>query len=92
MRTTRLAYFLPTLLLLSNAWGGKPNIIMIMADDMGYETVGANGCDYYKTPNIVAMANMWMRFTNAFSTPICTSSRVLCLPWTANFRTSPSLR
>ena len=42
MRITRLAYFLPTLLLLSNAWGGKPNVIMIMADDMGYETVGAN--------------------------------------------------
>ena len=56
MSVTRLAYFLPALLLLSNAWGGKPNIIMIMADDMGYETVGANGCDDYKTPNIDTMA------------------------------------
>ena len=60
MRVTRLAYFLPALLLLSNAWG-KPNIIMIMADDMGYETVGANGCDDYKTPNIDAMAKKGKR-------------------------------
>ncbi|HCQ80417.1 MAG TPA: arylsulfatase, partial [Verrucomicrobiales bacterium] len=86
MRTTRLAYFLPTLLLLSNAWGGKPNIIMIMADDMGYETVGANGCDDYKTPNIDAMAKKGMRFTNAFANPICTPSRVKLMTGKANVR------
>ena len=86
MSVTRLAYFLPALLLLSNAWGGKPNIIMIMADDMGYETVGANGCDDYKTPNIDAMAKKGMRFTNAFANPICTPSRVKLMTGKANVR------
>ncbi len=86
MRIIRLAYFIPTLLLLSNAWGGKPNIIMIMADDMGYETVGANGCDDYKTPNIDAMAKNGMRFTNAFANPICTPSRVKLMTGKANVR------
>ena len=30
----------------------KPNIIVIMADDMGYECVGANGSESYKTPHL----------------------------------------
>lgn len=73
-------------MLLSQALGAKPNIIMIMADDMGYETVGANGCDDYKTPNIDAMAEKGMRFTNAFANPICTPSRVKLMTGKANVR------
>lgn len=73
-------------MLLSEALGAKPNIIMIMADDMGYETVGANGCDDYKTPNIDAMAEKGMRFTNAFANPICTPSRVKLMTGKANVR------
>ncbi len=59
---------------------------MIMADDMGYETVGANGGDDYKTPNIDAMARTGMRFTNAFANPICTPSRVKLMTGKANVR------
>ena len=43
----------------------KPNIIMIMADDMGYETVASNGCEDYETPHIDAMAKSGMRFTRS---------------------------
>ncbi|MDG1669246.1 MAG: sulfatase-like hydrolase/transferase, partial [Akkermansiaceae bacterium] len=69
-----------------SALGLKPNIIMIMADDMGYETVGANGCEDYKTPNIDKMAKSGMRFTNAFANPICTPSRVKLMTGKFNIR------
>ena len=48
----------------------KPNIIMIMADDLGYEVIGANGCTSYKTPELDAIASKGLRFTNCFSNPI----------------------
>lgn len=86
MRIFRFARTLPVLLFLTNARAERPNIIMIMADDMGYETVGANGCDDYKTPNIDAMARTGMRFTNAFANPICTPSRVKLMTGKANVR------
>ena len=34
----------------------RPNIVLIMADDMGYECVGANGSEFYKTPNLDRLA------------------------------------
>ncbi|MDB4526860.1 sulfatase-like hydrolase/transferase [bacterium] len=89
MKIFRIARILPALLFLvflTSVFGAKPNIIMIMADDMGYETVGANGCDDYKTPNIDAMAKKGMRFTNAFANPICTPSRVKLMTGKANVR------
>jgi arylsulfatase A len=43
----------------------KPNIILIMADDLGYETIGANGGTSYQTPGIDRMAAGGMRFENA---------------------------
>lgn len=36
----------------------RPNIILIMADDQGYETIGANGGTSYKTPNIRLVSNL----------------------------------
>tara|TARA_R110002096_G_scaffold16106_21_gene55116 strand:- start:6125 stop:7477 length:1353 start_codon:yes stop_codon:yes gene_type:complete len=54
----------------------RPNIILIMADDMGYECVSANGSRMYQTPHIDALAASGMRFENAHSQPICTPSRV----------------
>lgn len=54
----------------------KPNIILIMADDLGYETLGCNGNDDKLTPRLDALAKTGMRFENCFSTPLCTPSRV----------------
>ncbi len=54
----------------------KPNIILIMADDMGYECVRANGGTSYKTPHLDKLAANGMRFTHCYSQPICTPSRV----------------
>lgn len=54
----------------------RPNVVLIMADDMGYECVGANGSTFYKTPNLDRLAAGGMRFVHAYSQPICTPSRV----------------
>ncbi len=54
----------------------KPNIVLIMADDMGYECVRANGGISYQTPNLDKLAKNGLRFTNCHSQPICTPSRV----------------
>ena len=45
----------------------KPNIILIMADDVGYECFGCYGSEQYSTPNIDRMAEQGMRFENAHS-------------------------
>jgi len=54
----------------------KPNIVFVLIDDMGYECIGAYGSASYKTPNIDALANDGVRFTYAYSQPLCTPSRV----------------
>jgi arylsulfatase A len=54
----------------------KPNIILIMADDLGYECLGVNGAADYKSPNLDQMAADGMRFEHCYSQPICTPTRV----------------
>ena len=54
----------------------RPNIILIMTDDMGFECIGANGSQSYRTPNLDRMAQDGVRFTNCYSQPICSPSRV----------------
>ena len=54
----------------------RPNIVVIMADDMGYECLSANGSESYSTPNIDRIAAGGMRFEHAYSQPICTPTRV----------------
>ena len=53
----------------------RPNIVLIMADDMGYECLGANGSTFYKTPHLDRLAAGGMRFEHCYSQPICTPSR-----------------
>lgn len=52
-----------------------PNIVLIMADDMGQECVGAYGSTY-KTPNLDRLAKEGLKFNYAFSQPLCTPTRV----------------
>lgn len=61
----------------SNKKPSKPmNILLIMADDLGFECLGCNGGTTYKTPRLDALAKSGMRFEQCHSTPICTPSRV----------------
>lgn len=64
----------------------KPNIIFILADDLGYETVEANGGSSYITANIDQLAKSGMRFTECSATPLCTPSRVQLMTGKYNFR------
>lgn len=64
----------------------KPNIVLIMADDMGYECVAANGGAPYKTPHLDKLAAGGMRFTHCHSQPICTPSRVQIMTGRYNSR------
>ncbi len=45
----------------------KPNIILIMTDDMGFECLGVNGSVSYNTPNLDRMAQEGVRFTHCYS-------------------------
>ncbi len=58
---------------------GKPNIVLIMADDLGAETLGCYGNTAYSTPRLDQMAREGARFENAFSTPVCTPTRAMIL-------------
>jgi arylsulfatase A-like enzyme len=66
----------------------KPNIVLILADDLGYETLNCNGGTSYKTPNIDALAKSGMRFTGCYATPLCSPSRVELMTGRYGFRTS----
>ena len=67
-------------------FAAKPNIVMIMADDLGYECLGANGGTSYKTPVLDQMATEGMRFEHCYSQPICTPSRVKLMTGISNIR------
>jgi arylsulfatase A len=67
--------------------GKTPNIIFILADDLGIGDVGCYGADNYKTPNIDKLASMGIRFTKAFTAPLCGPSRATILTGRHLFRT-----
>lgn len=54
----------------------RPNVILIMVDDFGYECVTANGGQSYQTPNIDQLAADGLRFENCHVQPLCTPTRV----------------
>ena len=64
----------------------RPNIVLIMADDMGYECIRANGSLDYQTPQLDALAAGGLRFEHCYSQPICTPSRVKLMTGMSNKR------
>jgi len=69
-----------------SAAADRPNIVLIMADDMGYECIQANGSLDHKTPNIDALAAAGLRFEHCYAQPICTPSRVKLMTGKSNKR------
>ncbi len=56
--------------------GNRPNIIFILADDLGYGDLGCYGQEKIKTPNIDQLASKGMRFTQAYAgSTVCAPSR-----------------
>jgi arylsulfatase A len=65
----------------------KPNIIFILADDLGFAEVSCNGADKYRTPNIDKLAAKGIRFTNAYTPSLCGPSRATIMTGRYLFRT-----
>ncbi len=58
----------------------RPNIILILADDLGWKDLGCYGSTYHETPNLDALAKRGMRFTQAYSaSPLCSPTRASIL-------------
>jgi arylsulfatase A-like enzyme len=69
------------------AGGRKPNIVYILADDIGYGDVGCYGATKVKTPNIDRLAKEGVRFTDAHAvSAVCTPSRYSLLTGEYAFR------
>lgn len=66
--------------------GTRPNIVLIMADDIGIEGFGSYGGTSYKTPRIDELAKTGLRFTHAYSQPLCTPTRIQLMTGRYNHR------
>ena len=76
-----------SLAVLHSAEPSKPNIIFILADDLGVGNVSCYGADNYRTPNIDALASGGIRFTHGYTAPLCGPSRALIMTGRYAFRT-----
>lgn len=87
IRISTLAFLLLSSAAMTRA-AEQPNILLLMADDLGYECLGAYGGRSYRTPHLDALAETGMRFDNCFSTPKCSPSRVTILTGRYTVRTT----
>jgi arylsulfatase A-like enzyme len=56
--------------------GAKPNVIVILADDLGWADLSCYGSTFHESPNLDKLATQGMRFTQAYSSsPYCSPSR-----------------
>lgn len=58
----------------------RPNVVVILADDLGWADLGCYGSKYYRTPNLDRLAAQGMKFTDAYAAcPVCSPSRAALL-------------
>ncbi|TWU54363.1 Arylsulfatase [Rubripirellula tenax] len=81
-----LLFLLPSLVPSVTASASSPNIVLILADDIGIEGLGCYGGVSYRTPAIDALASGGIRFTHAYSQPLCTPTRVQLMTGKYNHR------
>lgn len=65
----------------------RPNIIFILADDLGWTDLGCSGNRFIETPSIDSLAVNGMRFTDAYTAPVCTPARGMILSGQYSART-----
>lgn len=69
-----------------------PNIVHIVADDLGWQDVGFNGCTDIKTPNLDALASNGAKFKQFYTQPMCTPTRACLMtgryPWRYGLQTA----
>ncbi|MBS0195831.1 MAG: arylsulfatase [Planctomycetes bacterium] len=84
---------LVTLFAASSAQAGdrKPNIVHIVADDLGWKDAGFNGCTDIKTPNLDKLASGGAKLTQFYAQPMCTPTRACLMtgryPWRYGLQT-----
>jgi arylsulfatase A len=62
--------------LMANPHAERPNIVFILADDLGWADLGCYGSTFYKTPNLDRLAKRGMRFTDAYAaSSVCSPTR-----------------
>ena len=64
----------------------KPNIVLILADDVGCEPIGCFGGESFSTPNIDTLAKNGMKFEHCYSMPVCHPSRIALMTGRYPFR------
>jgi len=64
----------------------QPNILFILADDLGMECLSSYGGTSYTTPNLDQLAKSGLRFTRCYSNPLCSPSRVALMTGQYNYR------
>jgi arylsulfatase A-like enzyme len=70
-----------------SADAARPNIVFILADDLGWQDVGFMGSTYFETPHLDALAEQSLVFDNAYMYPTCSPSRAAILTGKQSFRT-----
>ena len=71
--TVALSVFVPV------SYAGKPNIVFILADDLGWTDLGFMGSDYYESPNLDRLASQGLVFTQAYSSAPNSAPSRACL-------------
>ena len=64
----------------------RPNVLLIMADDVGVEALGCYGGESYRTPHLDALAEGGMKFTHCYSMPVCHPTRITLMTGRYPFR------
>ncbi len=77
--TLLTALLIAPLAALHAAEPGKPNIVLILADDLGWSDLGCYGADLHETPHLDLFARQAVRFTDAYAMSVCTPSRAALL-------------
>ncbi len=57
----------------------RPNIVLILADDLGWSDLGCYGADLHETPHLDRLSQQGVRFTDAYAMSVCTPSRAALL-------------
>ena len=62
---------------LAQAADDRPNVVLIVADDLGWADLGCYGSKFHRTPNLDKLAAEGMRFTDYYAEASCTAGRAI---------------
>ena len=87
MKFSNAVFFVFSIVLLSNlGLADQPNILLIMADDVGSDAIGCYGGQSYPTPHIDALCSGGKKFNHGYAMPVCHPSRVCLMTGRYPFR------